>query len=610
MSESGTGQVKSSSSGEFWNKTLLVALLTGVVLPIWLPGPFPTFDGPQHVLAGYLLNHIHDAGMGYDRYLELQLSVTSFFFPVVTALFEKLLPIRMAAKCALSMLVLLQATGLLALMSATVGRRSPWRWIVLIFPFSAVFYFGVHNYSFAIGFGLWALAVFVSTLRAEMGQLAGRPTRWKTLTLLLSLTALAHAFCATLLGFVMGILVLGLFGRLRLLRTLFRLFLASIPTLAVIVLVSVLAAGAQQTPVWRELRLDFAALAWLPRNLFETPYETLWTGNAIVLMAIGFALWAAARKEPIAKASLLALLSIVLVMLFVPDNIDAWMKLRVRFPSWIMILALMGAAIPTGMKKHLVTLLSVSVAVLSVSSYVLVLRANFELASMQAVFESGIGCRDEVTFRRLYIRPSPDRISVPGGNMAHHLNLYYMMDEGGVFPNVYKDRQEQHFLRSTELWQELEPQNVPGIENLPDEIVWQIQARLGMQYEDVLLWDATSGQMSAFESTGYDLLFQEGSLLRLAPPNRTVSLTVEGAPGLHLSAFILYGDLLWPHASVRLEPVAQEAGFYRGRMDRLPATLVDLVVNTMPGPGVSESLYSLPVDLTSGDADLSVSVGQ
>ena len=42
-----------------------VLLFVAMLVPLWVPGPFATFDGPQHAFAGYVLNHHDDAGTAF-----------------------------------------------------------------------------------------------------------------------------------------------------------------------------------------------------------------------------------------------------------------------------------------------------------------------------------------------------------------------------------------------------------------------------------------------------------------------------------------------------------------------------------------------------------------
>lgn len=532
------------NSGRHLVEALLVGVL--VLLPIWIPGPIPTHDGPQHAFAGYLINHLDDAGRFFDRYLERQFSFSALGFPYVTAAFETFMPIRVAVKATLSVLVLLQAFGFRRVLSVAGGRPSPWRWLAPLVPFGPLFYFGMHNYAFGVAAGLWTLSVLLDILARQRD---GRPVDkrlWGVLSALLVATALAHAFVAALWGLVAGVVVLVGSAPTKRLRALGGLFIASVPTLVCLAAVASSAGTRQESGFLAVLTLDLGALLALPRQLFETPYETLWAASVAPAVALLVAVVASTRRENrLARGVVAGLLVLLTLMALLPDEIAAWHKLHVRFGPWVLVLTA-AAASTMAVRERWRPVLSVAVAGLTVVSLFQVTLANLRLAEIQVEFEGAIGASDTIPQRRLFLAPDPNTSSAPGRHLATHLHVYYMMDEGGMFKRVFRNEPEQHVIRETAHWHELVPSSPPQFDTFPPEIRWQALARVALDFDDVLLWDPPHELIDAFGDYGHPLLAQHGGIWRFQPANRELTVTFEEAVSRPTSIVVMLPPLLWP----------------------------------------------------------------
>lgn len=592
--------LKNASPHYLEKAILFVALL----IPLWSVGPFSTYDGPQHVLAGYLLNHLGDPGTPFARYLELQPSLSALFCPIVVALFEKLLPIRVALKCTLSVIFLLQATGYLRLLTAAGAGQSSLRWVAPILPYTFVFYMGFHNYSAALGFGFWSLATIL-TLGGTVRQ--GSPPSLSALLRLsglLLLTALSHAFAAALLGLLGGLWLVVTVGVRKIPQTLAWLFIASLPALAILVAVMLTAAQQQHTPVSSVLSFDIDRLLWLPRNMYETPYGIVWVANAIVGLAGVGLLWNVVRRRRAVVGPLVVSTVIVFMVLCLPNDVQSWQGLPVRFTPWLSVTLLVGAGLdwPTHKTKSALAM-SAIMGGLVFASLVSVTDANSRLADLQTEFEAGIGEVDDVGPRRQIYRPGSS-IEAPGDSyMAANLHVYYMIDEGAVFPLVFANRSEQHILSHTENWQEF-ARSAINSRSLPQSLRWQLGARQGLSLDEVMLWAPEPERLAVFEDVGYETAFSHERLVRLLPPGRSLVIEVEADQTRRLFATAVFSDLLWPYGRVALLPNAGAPGRLTGTMSDMPASMVFIEIFEWAANENHRSLMTEMVDLSEANGQL------
>jgi hypothetical protein len=237
-------------------------------------------------------------------------------------------------------------------------------------------------------------------------------------------------------------------------------------------------------------------------------------------------------------------------------------------------------------------------AMLVVSAHAL--WAHRQLADMQREFEAAIGSRPDIPLRRVCLHPPAQRPARLGGNMAQHLAVYYMIDEGGVFPSVFRGRAEAHLLAETEHFDELIPPKLaPG----PPELISQRLARQALYYDDVLVWDLPQELVDTMRGDGFEVAFQRGGITRLAPPLRHIQLTVTHAPAGLLNAGVFYGELKSPHADTPLSSAHDRAR--SARLAPLPAREVTLVLAQARGDAW-RVIQERSVDLRNHDAVVTI----
>ncbi len=587
-----------------WRRALEVALFLALLLtPIWGAGPFPTVDGPEHLLGGWLLVHLHDPGRGWDQFLTRVVPFSSGAFEALVAGFVALgAPLRSADKCALTITLGLEAFALHRLVVIAQGPRSPWRWLAWVFPFCGTFYLGLVNFELGVGVGLLTAG---SALALLLDARAAAATPWRRFVPIgvgLFVGAQCHGFAAAITGLLVGLLFLGAAPRPRLPPLLGRLLVVSLPTLGWLELVAITAGKSQHTPLLDVLRFDPGSFHDLVRTLFETPYRTVLAPNLVAALLVILCLRAGLLRPGAPRALATSLAVLLVLQPFVPDSIEAWLKLRVRFPSWIVATAIAGAAVPELSPRARSLVSAACLAVAALTAFFVTVD-NRRLAALQREFESGIGqvaSSAGPPLRRFYIHPDADHPLRRGETMATNLFTLYSADEGGVFSATYSGRREAHPLGRTERFAELEP---PGVKLLPGArmtealevkaLAWQ-----GLRFDEVLGWDMRPKEIAAFERDGYVRRFQHAGLVRLAPPRRRLELTVGASRGEGARrAMVLVDDEPWVIAEAPL--VAGPDGALRATLAPLPARRGRLVVLGAAGP-----LFEAPIDLTAADVAL------
>ena len=548
------------------------------LVPLWVPGPFPTYDGPQHVLSGWLLNHIADPGTPFSRYLELQTAYSALFCPVLVSFFERLLPIRWAIKGAVSVSFVLQAWAYLRMLKAMGTPRSPFRWFAPALPWLFVFYMGFLNYYGALGFAFVSLALlFEQIVALRRGETLGR-RRWFLISGMMLLTALSHAFASVLMGLVAGCLVIGCLPWRRLPRALGVLFLCALPRLALQLLVAGAAGDVQGGSFATVLAFSWDSLASLPENMYATPYGPLHVGNALVGVGALASLWALVSGNRLAAGPLLAIAAIVLLTAFIPNTIRAWSQLNVRFTPFLALLSLSGAALALPADRRVNIGLSAVAGAAMLATLVATFSANSRLADLQAEFESGIG-QVEAGVRRVYFRNGAAYQATPDRHMASNLHVYYMIEESAMHRLVFRNRREAHVLRETERWTEMEPAMPSHLwHTLPEPANFQAQSRYGLYYDEVLLWAPTDAHLNAFLEDGYAIRFHNNRLYRLEPPRRQLRVEATLDRPRPLFVNVRFSDLLWPYSEAVLKLTERAPLTVGAELGLLPAREVQVEI--------------------------------
>lgn len=587
-----------------WARLVEVVLFASVVLaPLWLVDSLPTIDGPQHTFGGWAINHLgRDAGSVGELYVR-RTPLTSMSHEVLVAGLEKLVGIRAAERLALSVLVLVVAFGSRAVALVAAGGRTPWRWLTAVTPYCAAFYFGFFNYEMGVGLGLWFLAVVLRLVPAPDRATLRPPARELGFAAAVLLVAsFAHVFAVCVAGLVAGVALAAGTAPRRWTRLLVALGASSLPALVWVVRVAVHESAYQQSSVADQLTPTRANVVWLYRNLYENPIATMHLVNALVLFAVLACVVAVARSRATLRQRglLAATLLCAVAALLLPDQIDAWKKLPIRFATWVALLA--PALIPapragSKLARHSAWAAPLLTVVLALQS----LSPHEELAALRTEFEAGIGEQRGSARMAYYIRPVEGDGYRIGDNAMVNMHLWYSMEERVAYPFVFAGRSIHAVARSPR-YRERMPSLTPSLVGLPPEIHAQVEARRGLRFDQVLAWDPSPAQLDALAAHGYTLAFRRGGLWRFAPPARRLTMVLSAVPEGSWLAAVLFSDLLWPYELVRLD-VREDRGEVTAaaQIERLPAMPVRVVLARETAGAEPEAQHAIDVDLTKAD---------
>lgn len=134
-----------------------VAFAAALVAPLWIVEYLPTGDGPNHVLLGYLTQHLHDADKGYDAFLTAGRPVSALAFHAVYSALLWVLPWRHALRATLSLGALLWAGGFASVVLALSPRRAPIAMLGFATALSWSLYMGLFSFWMSHGLALLVL---------------------------------------------------------------------------------------------------------------------------------------------------------------------------------------------------------------------------------------------------------------------------------------------------------------------------------------------------------------------------------------------------------------------------------------------------------------------
>ncbi len=169
-------------------------LSVALVASVWVVPYLPTNDGPEAILAVHIENHYGDPG---TIYRDVFLPAPQFAGRGFTILYEPLEDLfgwQRGLQVALSILLLTNAWGMVALTAALDLRRLPLAFLGFPLALSWCFYMGFFPFVFASGVGLFVLAYAL-----RVARLPSWPRR-TSLAALLLLEAFMHVFAAFLTG--------------------------------------------------------------------------------------------------------------------------------------------------------------------------------------------------------------------------------------------------------------------------------------------------------------------------------------------------------------------------------------------------------------------------
>ena len=178
---------------------VLGVLLAAIALAAAAPAYIPTHDGPQHVYAVHVANHLDDAARGWSDWFEIARPVTSLGFAALFGPLDLWLPWPTALRCAVAALAVFWAIAVWALARALHPQRA---WLGLALggaAFSWNFYMGFFSFHLATSVGLLVLAWAIAARPATPGRIA-------TLAILLGGVAVLHVMSAVLTGAMLAAL--------------------------------------------------------------------------------------------------------------------------------------------------------------------------------------------------------------------------------------------------------------------------------------------------------------------------------------------------------------------------------------------------------------------
>jgi hypothetical protein len=408
---------------------------------LWLTDYIPTNDGPNHILAGYLSNHLDEPGRGYDHFLEPATPLTSQGFKTIFAALESLLPWQEALRWTLALTMIVWATGVLALVRAVRPER---RWLGLIgigtaFPWA--FYMGLFEFWLGTGLGLHLLA---HGLR--------RPTLgWRDLLVIglgLALQAYTHLFTADLTVAMLFVIEIfrpadrPLVGRLARLA-----YVAVVPVLLTVGL----AVGSQQAPLGsagdgaREPVGEVSVVAVEVDN----PFVHLTSGPLVyrlvpIVVVAAACLWLLLRlRRPQTsfqeRAMGVGALLAALTALLVPTSLPQWQLFSPRFVPFALAFALPLLPIERVQRRGLeaIPLIYAAVGIALAASYNLGFEQRYG-APLRAALEADV----QRSGRRLPLILADFECGFPACEAMVNLGHLFVLAQGGMTPYLFATRPE------------------------------------------------------------------------------------------------------------------------------------------------------------------------
>lgn len=295
----------------------LVLSLALAVAVAWVDY-LPTNDGPQHIFAAYLQGHLHQPGMGWDRYLDHGALITGSGFVSLLGFLDRLLPWRLAFRVGITLAALCWAWSVLALAVATGSRR---RWLGLLGFATALqwqFYMGLFScyLATAVGFLVLALAFRDGLQRRD---------RLLLLTALFAIEAWLHIVPATFTGLALIAFALLSLDRGNRKSRLARALTASTPAALIGVMAIALAGGKDQLSRYGVSPSLVERMVLLGRAFVSGP---AWRAWPVTLLALGAGAWAVVRWRAHDDARIRALTLAGLLML----ALARWPR-RCTFPA-------------------------------------------------------------------------------------------------------------------------------------------------------------------------------------------------------------------------------------------------------------------------------------
>jgi hypothetical protein len=141
---------------------LVSVVLLIVLMPLILCVVPPLHDYPFHLARADIL-----ASMNGSRFLQAHYQQGSFLLPnvgmdVVMIPLTRSMPIMLAGRVFLGIVVIVMLTGTIALHASLHRRLSPWPLLAGFFLYNWIFMYGFLNYVLGVGLMLWATAGWIA----------------------------------------------------------------------------------------------------------------------------------------------------------------------------------------------------------------------------------------------------------------------------------------------------------------------------------------------------------------------------------------------------------------------------------------------------------------
>jgi hypothetical protein len=522
-----------------------LALSVLLVLAITSVDYLSTSDGPQRLFAGQMLNHLHDADRGYDRFLASTPTLTDLGFELTFAKFEPWLGWRVAYQVVLCLIALLWAWGVLGLAACFGAQR---RWLGLLGFASALqwsFYMGQFSSQMgtAIGFVVLAWAFRRPDLR-KIDRVI--------LAALLLLQVIVHAFTAVVVGGVLLIHALLAAQPKRRLHALLSMTLVGLPAAAVAILTlseHLSNAGAAHynyppTPFLQRLIL-------FGRGFVSGPWWRAWP--LVALAAWGLARCIRARgRFLLARERSLAIAGLVLCLCaaFLPLHTRSWEFFSVRFTPYGVLFLLMLVA-PSFRARSSRMAAAAAITLYSASSILWSWHHHTKIRAASADLMAALSAPVKRHGLRLPLplEPPPGedpdewRREIPYVTTNGHMGALFALEQGGVPAVMFAGLtgQSLRWLEPPASW--MPPRPSRGFEWQLWEPAVQANPKLreaglihylsySAPFEDVIL-HARPGDADLIRERGFVIDFQQGGIMiarfRGCPFALTITAPPEGA---------------------------------------------------------------------------------
>jgi hypothetical protein len=533
----------------------VVALAAVLVGALWIVDYVPTSDGPNHVLAGYLSAHLHDAGSGYDAFVEPGSPISSLAFHATFAALSRLMPWRDALRVALSLGALLWAFGFASVVLALRRDRAHVGLLGFATALSWTFYMGLFSYWMTLGIDLVVLGFVLRcpspTVRERAAVGAG-----------LLVAMVGHSFAAMLLGFMLGVVALVRPGPRGRPRELLALALVSAPSLVLAYLSARGATGVSAAQLGAPAVLRPTWLGW--RDRVDILWQCFtggpaWRGLVPILVAlVGVGSTAArarrgrASREEVALAILAA--AFLAAVLLSPIHLgNVWQDVAPRFlPLGASLgLALVPIEELTRRRDRAVARGAIALFAFAATGWSWIHHAKLSLASADAMAVLAAKVRRSGARLPIVLTPPDGSVAQVDENVL--IGDLFAVEQGGMTPYLYAIRPAMHpfvwRLPRSELFPPFPSQfygqavrdasTDPTVPPRPVQLA--SLARTGSAFEDVILW-GTPADVRAFEARGYVADAKQGgaAILRFSPCGLDVDVDL-GVPAPGLPLVVEYG---------------------------------------------------------------------